>query len=60
MRGSDFVIDSVFLLYYHLNKIRLGKKNRSYIDSPKWLKHKKATIYPKNNESKYKSNQIKI
>ena len=26
MRGSDFVIDSVDLLYYHLNKIRLGKK----------------------------------
>ena len=33
MRGSEFVCDSVDLLYYHLQKIGL-KKNGSYIDSP--------------------------
>ena len=45
MRGeSDFVIDSVDLLYYHLNKVSLGRKGTSYIDYPKWLKNKKATI----------------
>ena len=26
------------------------KKGGSYIDSPKWLKNKKATINPKNND----------
>ena len=50
MKGSEFTIDSVDLLYYHLNKISLGRKGRSYIDSPKWLKNKKATINPKNND----------
>ena len=42
MRGSYFVIDSVNSLYCHLNKISLGRKGKSYIDSPKWLKNKKA------------------
>ena len=50
-RGNDFVIDSVDLLYYHLNKISLGRKGRSYIDSPKWLKIKKATINPKHSDN---------
>ena len=43
MRGSEFVHDSIDLLYYHLQKIGL-KRGRSYIDSPKWLKNKKAII----------------
>ena len=43
MRGSGFVFDSIDLLYYHLQKIGL-KRGRSYIDSPKWLKNKKAII----------------
>ena len=50
MKGSKFTIDSVDLLYYHLNKISLGTEGRSYIDSPKWLKNTKATINPKNND----------
>ena len=37
MRGSGFVIYGVDSLYYHLNKISLGRKGRSYIDSSKWL-----------------------
>ena len=49
MRGSGFVFDSIDLLYYHLQKIGL-KRGGSYIDSPEWLKNKKATINPKNND----------
>ena len=51
MRGSEFVLDSVDLLYYKLHKISLNRGG-SYIDSPKWLKNKKATINPKNNDGK--------
>ena len=47
MRGSEFVFDSVDLLYYHLQRISL-KRGESYVDSPKWLKDKGATINPKN------------
>ena len=44
---SEFVRDSIALLYYHLHKIDL-KRDRWYIDSPEWLKNKKSTINPKN------------
>ena len=47
MRGSGFVHDSIDLLYYHLQKIGL-KRSGSYIESPEWLKNKKATINLKN------------
>ena len=49
MHGSHFVFDSVNLLYYNLNKISLSR-GRSYIDSPEWLKNKKPTINPINND----------
>ena len=49
IKGSEFVPDSIDLLYYHLQKIGL-KRRGSYIDSPEWLKNKKATINPKNND----------
>ena len=39
MRGSEFVVDYVMLLYY---------KERSYRDSPDWIKSKKAIINPIN------------
>ena len=48
MTGSEFICDSVDLLYYHLQKIGL-KRGGSYIDSPEWLKNKKAALNPKNN-----------
>ena len=48
MRESKFVFDSADSLYYELHKISLNRSG-SYIDSPKWLKNKKATINPKNN-----------
>ena len=50
-KGSEFILDSVDLLYYDHNKISLNR-GRSYIDSPEWLKNKKATINPKNNDDK--------
>ena len=51
MRGSEFVYDSVDALYYNLNKVSLSRGG-SYIDSPKRIKNKKATINPKNNDDK--------
>ena len=51
MKGSDFAFDGVNYLYYDLNKISISKGG-SYIDSPKWLKDKKSTINPKNNDHK--------
>ena len=51
MRASEFIFDSVNLLYFNLQKISLNRKGSSYIDSPKWLKNKKATINPKNNDN---------
>ena len=51
MRRSDFEFDGVNFLYYDFNKISLNRGG-SYIDSPKWLKNKKSTINPKNNDYK--------
>ena len=51
MKGSIFVFDSVDLLHYKLHGISLNRGG-SYIDSPKWLKNKKATINLKNNDYK--------
>ena len=51
MRGSEFVFDNVHPLYYKLHKISLNR-GASYKDSPKWLKNKKTTINPKNNDDK--------
>ena len=49
MTGSEFVFDSVDLLHSNLHKTSL---NRSVLNCPKWLKNKKATINPKNNDDK--------
>ena len=51
MKGSDFEFDGVNFLYYDFNKISLNRGG-SYTDSPKWLKNKKSTINPKNNDHK--------
>ena len=50
MKGSEFIFESVDLLYYSLHKISLNR-GRSYIDSPDWIKNKKATINPKNKDN---------
>ena len=39
MKGSNFVRDSVDLLYYHLHKTSL-RRGGSYIKPPEWLKIK--------------------
>ena len=40
MRGSEFIFDSVDILYYNLNKIGLVRSG-TYIDTPEYLKNKK-------------------
>ena len=52
MRGSDFEFDGIHLLYYDFNKISLNRGG-SYIESAKWIKDKKLTTNPKNNDYKY-------
>ena len=47
MKGSEFVFDYVYLLYYKCHKINL-KRGGSYIDSPDWIKNKKVTRNPIN------------
>ena len=51
VKGSDFEFDGVNFLYYDFNKISINRGG-SYIDSPKWLKDKKSTINPINNDDK--------
>ena len=51
MRGSDFEFDGNNFFYYNFNKTSIYRGG-SYIDSPKWLKDKKLTINPKNNDHK--------
>ena len=48
MKRNEFAFDSVDLLYYKFRRIILNRGG-SYIDSPKRLKNKKATINPKIN-----------
>ena len=52
MRGNDFIFDSVHLMYYKCHKVNFRHVG-SYIDSPDWIKKKKATINPKNENNKY-------
>ena len=59
MRGSDFAFDGVNFLYYDFNKISINKGG-SYRDSPKWLKDKKSTINPKNNDHKCFQNAVTL
>ena len=51
MKDSNFVFESVDLLYYSLHKITL-KRGGSYIKSPEWVRNKKATINPKSTDNK--------
>ena len=44
--------DGINFFYYNFNKTSIYRGG-SYIDSPKWLKDKKSTINPKNNDLKY-------
>ena len=51
MRGSDFEFNGINFFNYNLNKTSTYRGG-SYIDSPKWLKDKKSTINPTNNDLK--------
>ena len=51
MRGSNFIFDSVQLMYYKCHKINF-KRGGSYIDSPDWIKNKEAIIDPKTEDDK--------
>ena len=51
VRGSNFIFDSVQLMYYNCNKLNF-KRSSLYFDSPDWIKKKKATINPKNKNDK--------
>ena len=51
MKGSEFEFDGVNFLYHDSNKTTINRGG-SYIDSPKWLKDKKSTINPKNNDDR--------
>ena len=48
MKGIEFVFDRLNLLHYKCHKTSLNRGGL-YMDSPKWLKNKNATINPKNN-----------
>ena len=50
MKRSSFIFERIDSLHYHLHKIRLNRAG-SYIDSPEWLKAKRATINPKYNDN---------
>ena len=51
MRGLEFEFDGINFFYYSFNKTSIYRRG-TYIDSPKWLKDKKSTINPKNNDDK--------
>ena len=51
MRGSDFIFDSVQLMYYKCHKVNF-RPGGSNIDSPGWIKKIKATINLKNKDDK--------
>ena len=51
MSRSDFEFDGINFLYYDFNKKSIYRGG-TYVDSPKWLKDKRSTINPKNNDNK--------
>ena len=50
-KGSDFIFNCVHLLYYISHKINLNRVGL-YVDSPDWIKNKKATKYLVNDSDK--------
>ena len=47
MRETDFIFDSVELMFYKCHEVNF-RRGGSHTDSPDWIKKKKATINPKN------------
>ena len=48
-KGSEFIFENVDILYYYFHRIDM-RWSASYIETPEWLKNKKATINPKNED----------
>ena len=48
-KGREFVFENVDSLYYYFQKIDVNRSG-SYINSPEWLKNKKAIINPKSKD----------
>ena len=49
MKKSNLTYDCVRVFYYKLHKISINRGGGSYIIAQDWIKHKKATINPINN-----------
>ena len=49
IKGNDFIFDSDQLMYFKCQEVNF-KRGGSNIDSPKWMKKKKATLNPKNED----------
>ena len=47
MEGSEFIFDLVYMMYYKCHEVNF-RRGGPYIDSPGWVKKKKATISRKN------------
>ena len=59
MKGSDFGIDCVHLLYYKGQKINPNRRG-SYKDSPDWMENKNATKKLNNIKNSQKISKIKL
>ena len=59
MKGSEFVFDYVDLFYYKCYKIN-PNHDGSYIESPDWIKNKKATINPVKKDIKCFQHTVKV
>ena len=51
LSGSEFIFDSVQMIYYKCHKVNF-RCGSWCIDSPDWIKKKKATINLKNKDDK--------
>ena len=51
MEGNEFTFSLVQFLYHNCHKVNF-RYGGSYIDSPDWIKKKKATINSKNKDDK--------
>ena len=59
IKVCDFIFGSVQLLYHKCHKINF-KRGSSYIDSPDWIKKKKATINPKNTDDNFFQHAVTV
>ena len=51
MRGNNFIFVSVQLMHYKCHRVSF-KRSGSFIESPDWIKIKKSTINPQNEDDK--------